>query len=88
VKKSDEWNMEEAETCKNGIHLKSGRRRSFSKQQDCEQANGAVRAQYGETIVLTTACIADTARKGIDFFPLLVDFEERFYSAGRSPEVL
>lgn len=57
----------------------------FETGKIAKQANGAVRAQYGETIVLTTACIADTARKGIDFFPLLVDFEERFYSAGKIP---
>ena len=57
----------------------------FETGKIAKQANGAVRAQYGDTIVLTTACIADTARKGIDFFPLLVDFEERFYSAGKIP---
>ncbi len=57
----------------------------FETGNVARQANGAVMAQYGETIVLTTACIAETARKGIDFFPLLVDFEERFYSAGKIP---
>jgi polyribonucleotide nucleotidyltransferase len=50
-----------------------------------KQANGAVMASHGETCILTTACITDTPRTGIDFFPLLVDFEERYYSAGKIP---
>ncbi|MCL2009729.1 MAG: polyribonucleotide nucleotidyltransferase [Synergistaceae bacterium] len=50
-----------------------------------KQANGAVMASQGDMCVLTTACISDTARTGIDFFPLLVDFEERYYSAGKIP---
>lgn len=50
-----------------------------------KQANGAVVASHGDTVLLTTACITETARTGIDFFPLLVDFEERYYSAGKIP---
>jgi polyribonucleotide nucleotidyltransferase len=50
-----------------------------------KQANGAVIALHGETTILATACVTDTARTGIDFFPLLVDFEERYYSAGKIP---
>ena len=50
-----------------------------------KQANGAVMASQGDMCILTTACITDTARTGIDFFPLLVDFEERYYSAGKIP---
>ncbi len=40
---------------------------------------------YGETVVLVTACISPQPRPGIDFFPLTVDFEERFYAAGKIP---
>jgi polyribonucleotide nucleotidyltransferase len=50
-----------------------------------KQANGAVFASQGETTILITTCVTDTARTGIDFFPLLVDFEERYYSAGKIP---
>jgi len=50
-----------------------------------KQANGSVMASHGDTCILTTACITDTARTGIDFFPLLVDFEERYYAAGKIP---
>ncbi|MBI4498501.1 MAG: polyribonucleotide nucleotidyltransferase [Chloroflexi bacterium] len=49
------------------------------------QANGAVTVQYGETIVLVTACMSPAPREGIDFFPLTVDYEERLYAAGKIP---
>ena len=60
-----------------------GRPLQFSTGKVAKQANGAVVAAHGETTVLTTACITEKPRTGIDFFPLLVDFEERFYSAGK-----
>lgn len=47
------------------------------------QATGAVTVKYGDTIVLATAVIASEVREGIDFFPLLVDYEERLYAAGK-----
>lgn len=50
-----------------------------------KQANGAVIASHGETVMLSTACMSDTARTGIDFFPLVVDYEERYYAAGKVP---
>ncbi len=48
------------------------------------QAGGAVLVQSGETTVLVTAT-RSTGRQGIDFLPLLVDYEERLYAAGRIP---
>ncbi|HEY9860611.1 MAG TPA: polyribonucleotide nucleotidyltransferase [Candidatus Obscuribacterales bacterium] len=48
------------------------------------QAGGSVLIQSGDTAVLVTATQA-TAREGIDFLPLLVDYEERLYAAGRIP---
>jgi polyribonucleotide nucleotidyltransferase len=48
------------------------------------QAGGAVLIQSGETAVLVTAT-RSTGRQGIDFLPLLVDYEERLYAAGRIP---
>ncbi len=47
------------------------------------QAHGAVVATMGETHVLATALISDSPREGIDFFPLMVDFEERYYASGK-----
>lgn len=48
------------------------------------QAGGTVMIRSGDTAVLVTATRA-TAREGIDFLPLLVDYEERLYAAGRIP---
>ena len=47
-----------------------------------QQANGSCTVRYGDTEVLCTATMGEM-REGIDFFPLMVDFEERFYAAGR-----
>lgn len=62
-----------------------GRALVFETGKLAKQANGSVQVTQGETSVLVTACIADTARAGMDFLPLLVDYEERFYSAGKIP---
>jgi polyribonucleotide nucleotidyltransferase len=48
-----------------------------------EQANGEVLARYGETVVLATAVMAKEKRETLSFFPLTVDFEERYYAAGK-----
>jgi polyribonucleotide nucleotidyltransferase len=49
------------------------------------QANGAALVRYGDTVVLVSATMSDEPREGIDFFPLLVDYEERMYSVGKIP---
>ncbi len=49
------------------------------------QADGAVLATYGETTVLATVVSAKEAREGVDFLPLTVDYQEKFYAAGRIP---
>lgn len=50
-----------------------------------KQANGAVFIQYGDTTLLCTATASDKPREGIDFFPLSVEYEEKFYSEGKFP---
>ena len=50
-----------------------------------KQANGAVMATMGGTMVLATVCAEKTAVEGQDFFPLTVDYQEKFASAGRIP---
>jgi polyribonucleotide nucleotidyltransferase len=50
-----------------------------------KQADGAVLVRLGDTIVLVTACYAPTAREGIDFLPLTVDYREYSYASGRIP---
>ncbi|KZE71934.1 polyribonucleotide nucleotidyltransferase [Paenibacillus elgii] len=49
-----------------------------------KQANGAVVARYGETVVLCTVT-ASAEPKDLDFFPLTVNYEERLYSVGKIP---
>ena len=62
-----------------------GQKLSFEIGKVAKQANGAVVARVGDTTILTTACMTDKPRVGLDFFPLLVDFEERYYAAGKVP---
>ncbi len=49
------------------------------------QANGAAFMHYGDTTVLSTATASEKPRDGIDFFPLSVEFEEKFYAIGKMP---
>ena len=50
-----------------------------------KQADGSVVVRSGDTMVLVTACMAATAREGIDFLPLTVDYKEYTYASGRIP---
>jgi polyribonucleotide nucleotidyltransferase len=50
-----------------------------------KQADGAVTVRCGDTVVLVTACAAKTAREGVDFLPLTVDYRENTYAAGKIP---
>src|SRR5579871_6838499 len=61
-----------------------GRPLTLETGKIAKQANGAIIARYGETIVLTTACMAATANDR-DFLPLTVDYKENTYSAGKIP---
>lgn len=61
----------------------SGASWRFETGKLARQANGAIVARLGDTVVLATAVMKTTPRDGIDFFPLLVDYEERLYAAGK-----
>jgi len=50
-----------------------------------KQASGSVFVRYGDTVVLVTACCSNSAREGIDFLPLTVDYREYAYASGRIP---
>ena len=50
-----------------------------------EQAAGSTLVRYGDTAVLVNVTVSETAREGVDFFPLSVDFEEKMYSVGKIP---
>jgi polyribonucleotide nucleotidyltransferase len=61
-----------------------GRTMTLETGRLAKQAAGAVLVTYGETLVLVTAA-SGKPREGIDFFPLVVDFVEKFSSAGKIP---
>ncbi|MDD5016420.1 MAG: polyribonucleotide nucleotidyltransferase, partial [Atribacterota bacterium] len=50
-----------------------------------KQAAGSIVISCEETIVLVTVASSNVPREGIDFFPLMVDYEEKFYAAGKIP---
>ena len=56
---------------------------SFETGRMALQANSAVLARLGDTVVLATVVMSNRIREGIDYFPLLVDYEERLYAAGK-----
>ncbi len=58
---------------------------SFETGKLAGQADGAVVARIGDTVVLVAATASKTVREGVDFFPLTVDVEERMYAAGKIP---
>ncbi|WP_354080297.1 polyribonucleotide nucleotidyltransferase [Constrictibacter sp. MBR-5] len=62
-----------------------GRKLVLETGRIARQADAAVLATYGETIVLCTATAAKTQRPGIDFFPLTVNYQEKTFAAGRIP---
>ena len=58
---------------------------SFETGKLAKQADGSVVVRYGDSVVLVTACRAASAREGIDFLPLTVDYKEYTYASGRIP---
>ena len=62
-----------------------GRTLSIESGHIARQADGAVMVTYGETVVLCTAVAAKSAREGLNFFPLTVNYMEKTYAAGKIP---
>src|SRR3989475_1977566 len=61
-----------------------GRALTLETGKIAKQANGAIVARYGDTVILNTACMATKANDK-DFLPLTVDYRENTYSAGKIP---
>ncbi|MFZ4632550.1 MAG: polyribonucleotide nucleotidyltransferase [Patescibacteria group bacterium] len=59
-----------------------GRELSIKTGRLALQADASVLVQYGETVVMANVVQSKTERDGVDFFPLMVDFEEKLYAAG------
>ena len=63
----------------------AGREISCELGRVAELAGASALMKYGETVVLVTATTSEKPRAGIDWFPLSVDYEERFYAVGKIP---
>lgn len=67
------------------LDLGGGKVLTLETGRMAKQASGSVVVRLGDTMVIAAAVMSDTPRAGIDFFPLLVDFEEKLYAAGKIP---
>jgi len=63
----------------------AGRPISLKADYVAGQADGAILARYGDTVVLVTAVSLKTVREGVDFLPLTVDYQEMTFAAGKIP---
>jgi len=63
----------------------NGKTLRFETGKLAKQAGGSVMVRFGDSVVLVTACRAASAREGIDFLPLTVDYREYTYASGRIP---
>lgn len=60
-----------------------GKKIAFEKGHLAIQATSAVRVQYGDTVVLAAVTRGEAVRQGVDYLPLIVDYEEKLYAAGK-----
>lgn len=63
----------------------AGKKLTIETGRMAKQADGAVIVTLGETMVISTVCASKEAREGQDFFPLTVEYREKFNSAGKIP---
>jgi len=62
-----------------------GRKLTIETGRLAKQAHGSVFIQYGDTSALVTAVSASKNKEGLDFFPLTIEFQEKFYASGKIP---
>ncbi|HXQ48067.1 MAG TPA: polyribonucleotide nucleotidyltransferase, partial [Caulobacteraceae bacterium] len=62
-----------------------GRKLTLETGRIARQADGAVLATYGETVVLAAVVAEKSPRPGLDFFPLTVNYQEKTFAAGKIP---
>jgi polyribonucleotide nucleotidyltransferase len=67
------------------LDLGGGKVLSLETGRVAREARGSVVVRMGDTMVLATTVASEIPRPGIDFFPLLVDFEEKLYAVGKIP---
>ena len=61
----------------------AGRKLSVETGQLAQQANGSALVRYGDTLVLATATLSSRKADHLDYFPLMVDYEEKYYASGK-----
>ena len=61
----------------------AGRPLTIEVGRMAHQADAACTVRYGDTMVLATVVVSKEERPGLDFFPLMVDYEEKYYAAGK-----
>ena len=62
-----------------------GRKLVVEHGELAKQAHGAVLVRYGDTVILSTAVVSNSANILSDFFPLMVLYQEKLYSVGKIP---
>jgi polyribonucleotide nucleotidyltransferase len=73
-----------AEYTRESIEI-AGKTLTIETGRMAKQADGAVIVTMGETVVISTVCATKEAKEGQDFFPLTVEYREKFYAAGKIP---
>ncbi|MDR1216441.1 MAG: polyribonucleotide nucleotidyltransferase [Treponema sp.] len=63
----------------------AGKELSLETGRIAKQANGAVFAQYEGSVVISTVCCSEDAVEGLDYVPVTVDYNEKYYAAGKIP---
>ncbi|MCX6811912.1 MAG: polyribonucleotide nucleotidyltransferase, partial [Candidatus Berkelbacteria bacterium] len=61
----------------------AGKKLELSTGKLAQLADGSIEARYGDTVVLACVCVSPEPNPDIDYLPLLVDYEEKFYAAGK-----
>lgn len=70
---------------KKTVDLGGGRIVEIESGRLAKQADGSVVVKYGNTMLLATVCADIEAKDGVDFMPLTIEYNEKFYAAGKFP---
>ena len=79
------WRKDSSKMIKNSSIKINGQTLHIESGRIARQAKGAAVVTLGETVVLVTAVATNEVRKGIDFLPLTVEYQEMSYAGGKIP---
>ena len=77
--------MQKPEVWVQALDIGAGRVLQIETGRLARQADGAAVVRLGDTMVLCTVCASETAKEGQSFFPLTVEYREKFYAGGKFP---